>query len=111
MAQLYSNENFPRQVVEKLRELQHDVLTIQETGKADQAVPDKDVLLFARENNRALLTLNRRHFIRLHNEDPKHAGMIVCTFNPDFAQQATKIHEAISSLSSLVGQLIRVNRG
>ena len=25
MAQLYSNENFPRQVVEKLRELQHDL--------------------------------------------------------------------------------------
>jgi hypothetical protein len=56
MAQLYSNENFPRQVVEKLRELQHNVLTIQETGKADQALPDKDVLLFARDNNRALLT-------------------------------------------------------
>jgi uncharacterized protein YukJ len=41
MARLYSNENFPLPVVEKLRELGHDVLTIQESGKADQALPDK----------------------------------------------------------------------
>jgi hypothetical protein len=39
MAQLYSNENFPRQVVEELRRLGHDVLTIQETGKAGQRIP------------------------------------------------------------------------
>lgn len=32
MARLYSNENFPLQVVEELRRLGHDVLTIQETG-------------------------------------------------------------------------------
>jgi hypothetical protein len=37
MARLYSNENFPLPVVEKLRELGHDVLTIQETGMSDQA--------------------------------------------------------------------------
>jgi hypothetical protein len=34
MAKLYSNENFPLPVVEELRQLGHDVLTIQETGKA-----------------------------------------------------------------------------
>ena len=41
MASLYSNENFPLPVVEKLRALGHDVLTLQQTGKADQALPDK----------------------------------------------------------------------
>ena len=35
MARLYANENFPFPVVEELRKLGHDVLTIQETGKAD----------------------------------------------------------------------------
>ena len=44
MASLYSNENFPLPVVEKLRALGHDVLTIQEAGKADQALPDKEIL-------------------------------------------------------------------
>ena len=48
MARLYSNENFPLPVVEQLRWLGHDVLTIQETGKADQALPDAEVLAFAR---------------------------------------------------------------
>ena len=31
MARLYSNENFPLPVVERLRALGHEVLTIQET--------------------------------------------------------------------------------
>ena len=38
MAGLYSNENFPLPVVERLRALGHDVLTLQEAGKADQAL-------------------------------------------------------------------------
>ncbi|MCI0698924.1 DUF5615 family PIN-like protein [candidate division KSB1 bacterium] len=110
MARLYSNENFPRQVVEALRRLGHDVLTIQETGKAGQRVPDEDVLTFASAENRAVLTLNRKHFIRLHNERPGHAGIIVCTFDPDFVGQANRIHAALNAQSNLASQLIRINR-
>ena len=110
MARLYSNENFPLPVVDKLRALGHGVLTIQETGQADQAVPDDKVLEFATTENRAMLTLNRRHFIRLHRERPQHAGIVVCTVDPDFAGQAGRIHKAIRGQDSLKGQLIRVNR-
>lgn len=110
MARFYSNENFPLPVVEKLRALGHDVLTIQETGKADQALPDVEVLNLATAENRAVLTLNRRHFIGLHRVSPAHAGIIVCTVDPDFAGQAERIHQAVSGQSSLNGQLIRVNR-
>ena len=35
MDRLYANENFPLPVVERVRVLGHDVLTIQEIGKAD----------------------------------------------------------------------------
>ena len=110
MAQFYSNENFPLPVVEKLRELGHDVLTIQESGKADQALPDGNVLEFAVGENRAVLTLNRLHFIRLHRQRPKHAGIIVCKFDPNFAAQGERIHKAVLDKESLAGQLIRVNR-
>ena len=110
MARLYSNEKFPLPVVEELRTLGHDVVTIQETGKADQALPDDKVLEFATAENRAVLTLNRRHFIRLHREQPQHVGIIVCTVDPDFAGQAERIHQSISALTSLSGQLLRVNR-
>ncbi len=110
MARLYSNENFPLPVVERLRTLGHDVLTIQETGKADQALPDDEVLKFATKEDRAVLTLNRRHFIKLHRESSQHAGIVVCTLDADFAGQAERIHTAINAQPSLAGQLIRVNR-
>ena len=110
MARLYSNENFPLPVVEHLRALGHDVLTVQETGKADQAWPDSEVLAFATKDNRSILTLNRLHFIRLHRTTPVHAGIIVCTFDSDFSRQAERVHQAISERKSLAGQLLRVNR-
>ncbi len=110
MAKLYSNENFPLPVVEELRQLGHDILTIQETGKAEQALPDEAVLSFAVEKERAVLTLNRKHFIRLHKEQPDHAGIIVCSFDPDFIGQAHRIHTSIEGQAPLSGQLLRVNR-
>jgi hypothetical protein len=108
MARLYSNENFPLPVVEELRQLGHDVLTIQETGKAEQSLSDEAVLEFATNNGRAVLTLNRKHFIRLHKIQPKHAGIVVCSFDPDFIGQAHRIHKSIET--HLQEQLIRVNR-
>ena len=110
MARLYSNENFPLPVVESLRTLGHDVLTVQEAGRSDQAVPDTEVLAFATKEARAVLTLNRLHFIRLHRQQPDHADIIVCTFDPDFRRQAQRIHGAIGDVQTLAGQLVRVNR-
>jgi hypothetical protein len=110
MAQLYANENFPFPVVEELRRLGHDVLTIQETGAAGQATPDDQVLALATADNRAVLTLNRQHFIRLHKSSPKHGGIIACTFDPQFQDQASRIHAAIQPHPELAGKLIRVNR-
>jgi len=57
MARLYTNENFPVPVAEELRRLGHDVLTIQDTGRAGQAVPDESVLAFASAERRAVVTL------------------------------------------------------
>ncbi|MCP4347008.1 MAG: hypothetical protein GY795_15950 [Desulfobacterales bacterium] len=109
MALLYANENFPYPVVEELRRLGHDVLTIHEMGKAGQSIPDEEVLNFAISENRAVLTINRKHFIHLHNAQPQHEGIIVCSFDPDFSRQASRIHIAIES-KQLKGSLIRVNR-
>lgn len=110
MARLYANENFPRQVVEALRLLGHDVLTVLEAGNAGQAIPDETVLAFAIEHNRAVLTLNRRDFIRLHLHHPAHTGIIVCTQDADIEGQAERIHQAILSVDTLKNQLLRVNR-
>lgn len=110
MARLYSNENFPLPVVQELRNLGHDVLTVREAGNADQAIPDDEVLAFATAESRGVLTLNRRAFIHLHNVQPNHAGIIVCTYDADFPGQAQRIHQAIETQATLAGQLLRVNR-
>jgi hypothetical protein len=110
MAALYTNENFPLPAALELRRLGHDVLTIQETGRADRAMPDDAVLEFAAEQQRVLITLNRRHFIRLHNAGQPHAGIVVCTFDPDFDALAQRVHETITAEPNLVGKLVRVNR-
>lgn len=44
MARFYADENFPLPVVQVLRGLGHDVLTIGEAGKANQQYSDAAVL-------------------------------------------------------------------
>ncbi|MEO8393502.1 MAG: DUF5615 family PIN-like protein [Chloroflexota bacterium] len=110
MVKLYADENFPQPAVEALRELGHDVLTTLDSGKAGQAIPDEDVLAFATEEDRILVTLNRKHFIRLHRDQPDHAGIIVCTFDADFNALAQHVHTALETNSDMTGELIRVNR-
>lgn len=110
MARLYANENFPLPVVAELRRLGHDVVTVRETGKANRAVPDSEILEFARAEKRAVLTLNRKHFIALHALMPDHAGIVVCTVDPDFVGQAQRIHASLALHGDLSGTIVRVNR-
>jgi hypothetical protein len=111
MAQFYSNENFPLPAVEELRKLDHDVVTSHDAGNANRAVPDAEVLAFAATQQRILLTLNRKHFIRIHNQGSlRHCGIIVCTFDADFAGQARRIHQLVISAGNSGNWLMRVNR-
>ena len=110
MASLYSDEGFPLQVVEALRALGHDVLTALDAGQANRAVADEAVLDFATALDRALLTLNRWHFIGLHARRASHAGLIVCAQDPDVAHQTAAIDDTIRALPKLHGLLLRINR-
>lgn len=110
MARLYTDENFPAPAVEFLRESGHDVLAMVETEQAGLAIPDEQVLAFASQAERILLTLNRKHFIRLHNEDDEHGGIVVCTFDADFVALAERIHEVLEAHPDMTGRLVRVNR-
>jgi len=82
MAYFYSNENFPHE----------------------------EVLTFAFQYDRILLTLNRKHFIRLHKKGAKHTGIFACTYDPNFKALARRIHESVQKESNLTGRLIRINR-
>lgn len=110
MARLYADEHFPRIVSQLLRTMGHDVLTVQEAGNANLGIPDPEVLAFAVSNNRAVLTINRHDFIRLHRLQSDHAGIVVCTDDLDRNRLAARINEAISAEENLQGKLIRVVR-
>ncbi len=110
MARLYADEMFPLQVSELLRTMGHDVLTVQQAGKANLGIPDDEVLAFAISDNRTVITLNRKDFIKLHRSSPKHSGIIVCTNDTDRYRMTTRINETISREESLTGKLIRVVR-
>jgi len=106
---LYADENFPLRVVEELRRLGHDVITALEDGKANQSITHKDLLARATELHRAVLTLNRLDFKRLHLQMPDHAGIIICTEDPDRVGQAQRVAESIDE-GEVRGRLVRVYR-
>lgn len=106
MADLYADENFSYEVVERLRALGHNVLTVHEAGQ--QQKPDPAVLAYATAAGRAVLTFNRRHFVRLHSKVATHAGIVVCT-DDDADVLANRIDQAIAACPGLDYQLIRVD--
>jgi hypothetical protein len=108
MALLYADENFDYPIVEELRRLGHDVLTVQEAGR--QGNDDAAVLAFATAAGRAVVTFNRRDFFRLHRQYPTHAGVVACTSDKNHAALAARIDAAIASAGILSGKVLRVNR-
>ena len=111
MVRLYSNEGFPLPVVLILRSLGHDILTVQESGYGNKGFDDSDVLEFARSKGRAVLTLNRKDFIRLHRQNNNHFGIIVCTSDLNFCRQAQNIKRSLCAERHLLQKLIRVDKG
>ena len=71
---------------------------------------DEEVLAFATFEGRAVLTLNRKHFRNLHQLDAHHAGIVICTFDRNFPEQALRIHQSLLKVTTLSGQLVGVNR-
>jgi predicted nuclease of predicted toxin-antitoxin system len=109
MADLYTNENFPLPAAEELRRLGHNVMTVQESGLGGQSITDDEVLRFATGHRRVVVTLNRRHFVRLHDEGSEHAGIVVCTVDNDFIALAGRIDVVIRENREFKGWLFRVN--
>lgn len=106
----YADENFPLPVVTELRRLGHDVITAFEDGRANRSIPDDAVLVRSQKLGRAVLTINRFDFRRLHASGVKHAGIVICTFDADFVGQAERIHASCLGAAELEGELVRVNR-
>jgi len=111
MTEFYSNENFPQDLVNALKCLDHEVLTSYEAGQANQGISDEDVLKFAHARSKVIITLNREDFIDLHRKGQEHSGIMICKEDRDYQGQALKIHEFIlTDNQSLKGRLIRIKK-
>ncbi|MBE9232077.1 DUF5615 family PIN-like protein [Cuspidothrix issatschenkoi LEGE 03284] len=110
MVRLYADENFPLEIVRQLRQYQYDVLTSYEAGKANQGIPDDEVLAFATQEKRVLLTLNRDDFIALHQSEISHAGIIICKDDRDYIGQAKILQTCLGENSDFTNRLIRIKK-
>jgi predicted nuclease of predicted toxin-antitoxin system len=106
----YADEQFPLRTTEHLRALGHDVQTVQEAGNANQQISDDDVLTFATQQGRAVLTLNRRDFIRLHRKRSDHAGIVVSKDDVNKIELAERIHRVVEAEVPLLRKLVRVTK-
>ncbi|MDD1414828.1 DUF5615 family PIN-like protein [Dolichospermum sp. ST_con] len=107
---LYSDENFPLEIVRQLRQMKYDVLTSYEAGQANQGIPDDEVLAFATQENRVLVTLNRDDFIALHRTGISHAGIIICKDDRDYLGQAQILHNCLIENTDFTNRLIRIKK-
>ena len=110
MARLYSNENFPFDMVIILRQLSHDVLTSYDADQANKGIPDTEVLEFARSQNRIVITLNRDDFLNLHRSGVNHAGIIICKEDRDYVGQAQVVNELLQPTKTWTNQLVRIKK-
>ena len=110
MARLYADEDFSYPRVVELRRLGHDVLTAPKAGEGGQQRTDIEVLAFAVAQKRAVVTFNRRHFVRLHRTAAPHFGIVVCSRDPDHVALASRVDQSIAAYPDLEGRLLRINR-
>ncbi|MBD2681127.1 MULTISPECIES: DUF5615 family PIN-like protein [Nostoc] len=111
MTKFYANENFPIDLVKELRQLGYDVLTSYEAGQANQSISDEEVLNFAHEQQRVMITLNREDFISLHKQGQNHSGIIICKEDRDYKGQGGIIYDfLIQNTQPLTRRLIRIKK-
>ena len=110
MIKLYADENFPLAIVRQLRQIQYDVLTSYEAGQANQGIPDDEVLAFATQQERVLLTLNRDDFIALHQTGISHSGIIICKDDRDYLGQTQILQSCLSENPDFANRLIRIKK-
>ncbi|MFM2314357.1 MAG: hypothetical protein RLZZ04_3633 [Cyanobacteriota bacterium] len=100
-------------LVETLRVLSHDVLTVNETGLSGQK--DPLILDFAIRNNRVLLTRNCKDFEILHQEKIDHPGILGIYQDRNYSKDMSikDIVRAIANLEAsgclLANQFIALN--
>ena len=110
MARLYSNENFAMDFVLILRALGHYVLTSYDSRRANQGIPDDEVLQFSIQESRTVITFNRDDFVKLHRLGIRHHGIIICKDDRDYEGQAEVLQDWSIQENLLNDRCLRVKK-
>lgn len=91
----------------------HDIETVTEAGMAGEA--DPAVLAYAKRAGRILLTRNVKDFLRLHEADSSHCGILVehqdadPAKNMSYPQIAAAVGKIEASGWNLQGEFVSIN--
>lgn len=107
MARIYADEDISRLVVERLRELGQDIVSVTELRR--QGRPDEQVLEDATADSRIVPTHDRRDFARLHPTRLAHAGIVSCSRDSDPMVLADRIDRALATAGDSTGVHVRVD--
>jgi predicted nuclease of predicted toxin-antitoxin system len=111
---LLDEDSQAKQLVTLLRGARHDVLTINEANMAGSS--DSDVLAYAQQQNRTLLTRNCNDFYELHQSISQHPGILAIYQDADPRKNMSyqAIVKAVANLQAtgidLANQFIVLNR-
>ncbi|NET10693.1 MAG: hypothetical protein F6K16_39585 [Symploca sp. SIO2B6] len=97
---LLDEDSQAKYLVKLLQASSHNVLTVHEAGISGQ--PDPDVLDFAKQNQRILLTRNCDDFLILHEVSPDHWGILAIYHDADVSKNMSyqDIVRAIANLEA-----------
>ena len=110
MARVLCDEDFPGPTAKALAEMGHDVQTLESAGLAGVGTPDQRVLEHATAQQRIVLTMNRRHFRKLHHRGRSHRGIVLCRHDDDFGGLALRIDAILRAHEEWLNRLERANR-
>ena len=97
-------------MVNILRDLGHEVITSHDADQANQGIPDNEVLSYATQNNLVVITFNRDDFIKLHNKNIQHCGIVICKTDRDYQGQMDYLNMYLQDQDSLSDRLIRIKK-
>ncbi|WP_293225715.1 MULTISPECIES: DUF5615 family PIN-like protein [unclassified Microcoleus] len=72
-------------------------------------MPDDEVLMYAINAGRAVITENRQDFINLHSTTSNHPGIIICKADRDYAGKVQVLHDFLTQdTQPMDNRLLRV---
>ncbi|NEO82813.1 MAG: hypothetical protein F6J87_00910 [Spirulina sp. SIO3F2] len=111
---LIDEDSQAKYLVNLLRAAGHDVVTANEVEI--MGLPDEEVLNYARQQNRVVLTRNCGDFLALHQVNPKHPGILAIyqESNPERNMGYRDVVRAIENLQAaglvLADQFVVLNQ-